>query len=120
MDGRLRLSGRQLRSQPFLPASAKKARVKMSHRDAATNLARRWQVRARVASSRDRQARRESVRETAQGWRAAGETAARAELRRPTEICRPRASHRIRAAVRDRPATHPCNFRADFFRKLAG
>src|SRR5260370_15033928 len=118
--GGLRLSGRQLRSQPFLPASAKRARVKISHRDAATNHVRRWQVRARVASSRDGQARRESARETARGWRAAEETAARVALRRPTEICRPRAWHRIRAAVRDRPATPPCNFRAESFRRLAG
>src|SRR5207244_9193682 len=118
--GRLRLSGRHLRSQPFLPASAEKAPVKISHRDAATNHARRWQVRARVASSRDGKARRESVRETARAWRAVGETAAPAELRRPTEICRPRAWRRIRAAVRDRPATPLCNFRAGFFRKLAG
>src|SRR5438034_8948014 len=98
MDGRLRLSGLQLRSQPFLPASAKKASVKISHRDAATNHARRWQVRARVASSRDGRTRRESVRETAREWRAAGETAAPAELRRQTEICRPRAWHSIGAA----------------------
>src|SRR5438477_4768402 len=119
-DGRLRLSGRQLRSQPFLPASAEKARVKISHRDAATNHARRWQVRARVASSRDGKARLEFVRETARKWRAQEETAARAELRPPTEICRPRAPHRIRAAVRDRPAIPPCNFRAEPFRKLDG
>src|SRR6266566_799707 len=117
MDGRLRLRGRFLTSQPSLPASAKKARVEIWHRDAATNHARRWRARARVASSRDGQARRESVGETARGWRAAGETAARAELQRPTEICRPRAWHRIRAEVRDRPATLPCNFRAEVFRK---
>src|SRR4026209_161816 len=116
----MRLSGRHLRAQLFLPATAKRARVKISHRDAATNRARHWQVRARVASSRAGQARRESVRETPQGLRSAGEAAARAELRRPTEIYRPRAWHRIRAAVRDRPATPPCNFRAKFFRKFAG
>src|SRR5438045_8143254 len=116
MDGRLRLSERQLRSQPFLPASAKKARVKISHRDAATNHTRRWQVRARVASSRDGRARRESVRETAREWRTAGETAAPAELRWPTETCRPRAWHRIRAAVRERPAPPRCTFRAELFR----
>src|SRR5439155_10425710 len=71
-DGRLRLSGRQLRSQPFLPASAKKAFVKISHRDAAANYARHWRARARVVSSRDGQAPREFVREIARGWRAAG------------------------------------------------
>src|SRR5262249_53390181 len=117
-DGRPQLSGRQRRSQPFPPASAKKARVTISHRDAAANHARRWQVRARVASSRDGRARCESVQETAREWRAAGETAAPAELRWPTEIRRPRAWHRIRAAFRDRPATPRCNFRAEFFRKL--
>ena len=94
--------------------------MKISHRDAATNHARHWQVRVRVASSRDGQARRESARETARGWPAAEETAARAALQRLTEICRPRAQHRIRATVRDRPATPLCNFRAEFFRNLGG
>src|SRR5262249_44652330 len=120
MDDRLQLSTRHLTSLQFLATSAKKARAKIPHRDAATSHARRWQAPAHVASSRDAQAPRGSVREIARASRAAGDTAARAELRRPPEICRLRPRHRIPAAVRGRPATPPCNFRAEFFRKLAG
>src|SRR5258707_14353220 len=104
MDDRLRLSARCLTPQPLLPASAKKARVEIWHRDSANNHARHWRAPARVASSRDAQARRKFVRESARKRRAQEETAERAELRPPPEICRPRSPHRIRAAVRGRPA----------------
>src|SRR5262249_3999960 len=120
MDDRLPLSARLLTSQQFLPASAKKVRVKILHRDASTNHRRCWQVLARVASTQDAQARCEFVRETARKWRAQEEKARHAELRPPPEMCRPRVPRRTRGAVRGRPAIPPCNFRAESFRRLAG
>src|SRR5215471_9835763 len=120
MDDRLRLIVRHRKWQQFLPASAKKVRVKILHRDAAANHRRRWQVRARVASTQDAQARCESVPESARKCRAQEGKVARAKLRPPPDISRPRTPHRIRAAVRGRPAIAPCNFRLEPFRKLAG
>src|SRR6188472_3657371 len=120
MSDRLQLSGRHLTSRLLLPASAKKAHAKVWRRHAANSHARRWRARAPVASTQDEQARREIVPETARAWPAQEASAVCAKLRPPPEIRRPRARHRIRAAVRDRPAIFPCNCRVEPFRKFAG
>src|SRR4030095_13349778 len=119
MDDRLRLNARHLMSQQFLPASAETVRVKILHRDAEANFQQRWQVRARVASTQVAQMRCEFVRETARTWRAHEEKPTHAELRLSHDILRLRMPHRIRAAVRDRPAIPPGNFCAGSFRQLA-
>src|SRR5262245_12811185 len=115
MDDHLRLSARLLKSQPFLPASAKKVRVKILHRESATSYRRRWQVRACVASTQVAQMQREFVRETARTWRAQEEKATHLELRLSHGIHRPRRPHRIREEVRGRPAIPPGSSRAESF-----
>src|SRR5262245_54373659 len=119
MDALRRLSARHLTSRQFLVTSAKKVRVKISHRDAATNARRRWQARARVVSSQDTQAQCAFLRETARTWRAQEGKATYAEFQPQHDICRPQRPHRIRAAVRGRPAIPPCNFRSESCRRLA-
>src|SRR5262245_22592212 len=120
MDDRLRLSARDLTSQQFLPASARKVRAQNLHRDAVTYHRQRWQVRGSVASTQVAQMRCEFVRETARTWRAQEEKATPAELRLSHDILRLRMPHRIRAAVRGRPAIPPGNSCAESFRQLAG
>src|SRR5262245_14779914 len=113
MDDRLQLNARHLMSQQFLPASAETVRVKILHRDAAANYRQRWRVRARVASIQVVRMRCEFVRETARTWSAREEKATHAELRPSPDILRPLRSHRIRAAVRGRPAIPLGNFCAE-------